>query len=201
MKVLICNSPPQSGKDTFVKYLAKKHENVQHLEFKEKLIKLVCEIYSITRKQWDEIYTNENKEIPSGIFTGLSPRQALIHVSEDIIKPHFGNDYFGKAASKLLKEHKLNMFSDGGFYDEILEVVKIAKPENTLLLEFKRDGCNFSKDSRGVVNIEGVTRYVFDNNGSQEQLNRFADGVYDLLQTHIPTYDELRNLELSFKEK
>ena len=82
-----------------LQYLAQKHQDVLHLEFKTKLIALVKEIYFIDDEQWQSIYTNELKDIPMALFENKSPRQALIYVSEKVIKPKFGKDYFGKAAA------------------------------------------------------------------------------------------------------
>ena len=59
-KVIICNSPPQSGKDEMVKYLHNKY-NVTHLAFKTKLIQLTKLIYNVSDKDWDDIYVSGKK--------------------------------------------------------------------------------------------------------------------------------------------
>jgi hypothetical protein len=181
MRVTICNSPPQSGKDAFTTYLAKKHQDVSHLEFKKKLIELTKLIYDIDDTTWVEIYTNELKDVPMNIFDGKSPRQALIYVSEDVIKPKFGRDYFGKAAARLLSDSKLNIFSDGGFYDEMIQVSEKCGYENTFILDFKMKGRTFKDDSRGYVDLPNVERFSFDNNGSIDEL--FAQ-IKNLVTNH-----------------
>ena len=49
-----------------------------------------------------------------------------------VIKPKFGKDYFGKAAHTL-REDKINMFSDGGFHDEMKVVVDACGADNTFI--------------------------------------------------------------------
>lgn len=194
MRVTICNSPPQSGKDAFVQYLAQKHQDVLHLEFKTKLIALTKEIYFIDDEQWESIYTNELKDIPMALFENKSPRQALIYVSEKVIKPKFGKDYFGKAAAHSLCEDKINMFSDGGFYDEMKVVVDACGADNTFILDFQREGKNFKQDSRGYVNIKNVERFSFNNNGTLEDLYEFADGYYEIVKHSTPTVQQLSEI-------
>ena len=60
--------------------------------------------YCISDAEWEELYTRENKEIPTPKLNGLSPRQAIIHMSEEVIKPNFGKDYIGKWIMRLMEE-------------------------------------------------------------------------------------------------
>lgn len=175
-KVIICNCPAQTGKDVFAKYMSTRYGHT-HLEFKTKLIELTRSIYDVSKETWDEIYVSGTKETPMDIFDGLSPREALIYVSEDVIKPKFGKNYFGKSAAKQLKDG-LNIFSDGGFFDEINEVVKVVGVENVIFFEFERDNKTFEGDSRKRVNFDGIHRIVFDNNGTISDLERFAELVH-----------------------
>lgn len=178
-KVLICNCPPQTGKDEFVKYLSYKY-GIAHLEFKDKLIKLTKMIYDVSDESWNSIYVSGEKDKPRQEFDGRSARQALIYVSEDVIKPKFGESYFGKCAVNNLRIG-VNGFSDGGFYEEMIEVVNHVGKENALIIRIDKEGRCFKDDSRGYVDIEGVEVIKVDNNGSLGQLHKQADNIYNYL--------------------
>lgn len=180
-KAIICNSPPQSGKDEFARYL-KKQYNTTHLEFKHKLIQLTKLIYDIGDEQWNEIYVSGSKDQPSELFGGKSARQALIYVSEKVIKPKFGKNYFGLCAARQLTSGMINAFSDGGFEDEIIEVVNRVGKDNSIIVRIEREGTNFSEDSRGYVNIEGVRIVKIDNNGSLENFYLQIDSLFKTIQ-------------------
>ena len=63
VKIIILNSPPNTGKDETAKFL-KDNLGMYHTEFKRKLFELTKSIYCIPDNVWDELYTRENKEKP-----------------------------------------------------------------------------------------------------------------------------------------
>lgn len=146
-KIVIFNAPGGAGKDSICKYMNKNLTYFTHLEIKAKLFELVKCISGISDQKWESIYTEELKEIPTPLLGGLSPRQFMIKVSEEVIKPNFGSDYFAQTAIKALKGG-LNGFSDGGFYCELDEMIKVVGIENLLVVRIHRPGCNFDNDSR-----------------------------------------------------
>lgn len=176
-KVVIFNAPPGSGKDEACKWLEEfrlfyaKGEGVVyklfHKEFKSKLFTITREVFSVSREEWEEHYTREFKEQPWDKLNGLSPRQALIFVSEKIIKPNFSKLYFGESLAKSL-EKGLNVVSDGGFDDEVLPIIEAVGKENILVVKIKREGCSFEGDSRNYLNTDklGIMETWVDNNSS-----------------------------------
>jgi hypothetical protein len=72
------------------------------------------------------------KDVSQSCFGGLTPRQAYIHVSEDILKPRFGDDYLGKCALERLvsPDFDLKVISGVGFIDEILPLVAAVGADN-----------------------------------------------------------------------
>lgn len=122
--------------------------------FKEKLFRLTCEMYSIPYDTFTgEMYTRENKEKPYQSLGWLSPREALIKVSEEIMKPAFGEDYFGKALAADISEY-VTLVPDSGFMDELVPVVESVGPKNVLVVKIHKNGCNFNNDSRSYLDEE-----------------------------------------------
>lgn len=154
-KAILFNGPPSSGKDTVCNFLMSNF-NCNHTSFKKKLIEIALCVSNLSKKEWDSIYTRDLKEIPDKRLAGMSPRQFLIDISENFIKPKFGKNYFGIMAAKNL-EHGINVFSDSGFLEEIEPIIEeIGKP-NILVIRIQREGFDFSGDSRSYLpNIEGI---------------------------------------------
>jgi len=172
-KVIILNGPPNSGKDVAARELVTRLNGegiyCRHLQFKDRLIEITKAIYGIGADRWEEIYTREGKEKCLHELGGLSPRQALIHVSEEIIKKSFSRDYFGEAAAGDLTEG-VNVFSDGGFVEEVRPIISKVGVKNVLIIRIHRTGHTFQGDSRKYL-PDGFGPLVIDveNNGTLEE--------------------------------
>lgn len=196
-KVVILNAPPSSGKDevakTFLKFNTPAPRGTansvmfSHKEFKSQLIRLAKTIWGIPDDLWDQLYARENKETPSPFLGNMSPRQALIHTSETVIKPNYGTQYFGHFAAKTLNQGIVNVFSDGGFPDEVIPVVDAVGMENILIIRIHRPGFDFSSDSRDYL-ADGTCKYMVDlyNDGTLQEF--FA-------KTHRTVFDWLDALD------
>lgn len=148
---IIFNGPPSSGKDTVCDHLLEYYGDgtVNHLRFKDQLFTSTCSHYGISYGEFMMNYTTEKKNLSHEKLGGLSPREALIHVSEDICKPKYGKDYFGQQSAKRLQENKVNVFSDGGFLEEINPIYDAS--DYLLIVQLYRTGCTFEGDSRSYV--------------------------------------------------
>lgn len=151
-KAIILNGPPLVGKDYAALHIEQTY-GAHHQEMKYKLIELTRAIYCVSEEQWNAMYVRKEKEKPQEILEGRSPREALIHVSETVIKPNFGRAYFGRATAKMLSPG-LNAVSDGGFIEEAEEFTKVIGPHNILVLRLFSDGCDYGSDSRGYYDLE-----------------------------------------------
>ena len=149
-KVVILNGPPGSGKDEGALACQQRISNCHQKEFKEQLFRLTKTIYGLTDEQWERMYTRENKEKKYDSLGDKSPREAMIFVSENVIKPNFGKRYFGDIAAKNLFPG-INVFSDGGFKEELDGIYEMIGPENMLIIRLHRKGCNFDNDSRSYI--------------------------------------------------
>lgn len=151
--VIILNGPPGCGKDTIQQKLA----NLQNLEcrsMKEPMFKIVkAMLGDKTFKNFMRDYEDrKQKESPQEYLGGKSPRQFMIWISEDVIKPLFGNQHFGKlAAEALQKENRTAIFSDGGFPDEVRCLVDSGF--KVKLIRLHREGFTFEGDSRDYIHI------------------------------------------------
>ena len=184
-KIIILNAPPNSGKDVAAAYMAEKF-SYSHQEFKRKLFELTKAIYSISDEQWNKFYTRELKEVPSELLLGLTPRESLIYVSENIIKPNFSDEYFGNALATSINNTDSGVFiiSDGGFISEIQPLIREFGTENIMIIRIHRDGCNFNKDSRNYLpDLPDICTIDLDNNQTLECFyNAVEVTISDFLQ-------------------
>lgn len=167
--VIILNAPPNAGKDTIAAELSVRL-GLPHLEFKGKLFELVQTISGLSPEEWEELYTRDLKEVPCGRLWGYTPRQFMIHVSEDMIKPYCGKDYFGRILGKKAL-HNGGVVSDSGFNEEADAVVDIVGADRVFCVRFSRDGCDFEGDSRKYVDTTKIIHYLdTENNGTIEDI-------------------------------
>lgn len=143
---LILNGPPGVGKDTIAGLLGE-YGFKQHA-FKTALYEETAKHYKVPLDAFLAVATDREKKEQIWEETGESPRQMLIHTSEDIIKPEQGSDFFGRRAAARCMETQdpLVVFSDGGFVEEIPPLMEVF--QHVLIVRLYRDGYDFSNDSR-----------------------------------------------------
>jgi len=116
----------------------------------------------------------------------MSKRQAIIHVSENVIKPNFGNDAFGQMFVNNLPNEGVVFVSDGGFKEELLPVINHVGKENVLIIRLHRNGCDFSNDSRDYLTKEMFDKDVcpaiidLENSGTIEEFEGNLLKVYNM---------------------
>lgn len=108
----------------------------------------------------------------------LSIREAIIYMSEVIVKPRMGSDYFGVAralsvqADEIIVDDSTAAFSVNGEIrcDEVAPLIGRIGVDNTLLIRIHRDGLTFDGDSREYV-PDGVVPNTVDiyNNGTEQE--------------------------------
>ena len=96
----------------------------------------------------------------------ISPREALIYTSEIVIKPRFGDKYFGLAAADSIKnDENGSVFSDGGFQEELSPLVDVVGEENVYIVQFTRgDKKDFLGDSRDWLQPYGNINLIQTTN-------------------------------------
>lgn len=163
--VILLNGPPGCGKDTISNGLWGASDIVgkqfKQMEVKYELFVQVIKYFSLDAHDQKEFYARYDnrafKEEPWHILENMSPREAMIHVSERVCKPRYGNNYFGKAAASRLLSHwregaKLAVFSDGGFREEVQELAKVA---NLFVVRLHGRG-DWGNDSRSYLDTTGL---------------------------------------------
>lgn len=190
-KIILFNSPPGSGKDFACEYLSQK-EKVFHFEFKHSLFKITKAIYSISDDVWDEWYTREGKDIQRLELGGLSCRQALIEVSEEVIKPFYGKDWFGLSVVKqivqLQKEYPnaIAVVSDCGFNSEVEALCEHFNVEDIWIVRIYAEGCTYDGDSRSWIDTEAVLddHYISINNSKDEMFKTVLEDTFEYIMNN-----------------
>lgn len=164
--VVLLNGPINSGKD-FIGLQLQKRLGCHLGMFKKHLYECTAQFYEVdydwfVSKASDRI----EKEIPLIELDGKSPREALIHVSEDVYKPKYGKEYFGNKFVEDLRSG-VTVVTDSGFVEEATRVVETLGNTKVLLVRIHRDGAAYSSsDSRSYISLadQGVLELDLDNN-------------------------------------
>jgi len=147
----IFNGPPGSGKDEACHFI-KTNYGYEHLQFKDQLFIETAQHFCVSLSWFLSDYDDRKlKETPRQELNGYSKREALIHVSENIIKPKFGKDYFGKKTAETIESGINYCFSDGGFVEEIHPLINKIGHDDICIVQLYRTGCSFSSDSRNYI--------------------------------------------------
>jgi hypothetical protein len=172
MKVILLNGPPESGKDTIAHVLETLIGESAVLKFAQPIIDHMQSTYGVS------CVDGEDKNQPCEALGGKSRRQYAIDWSEDWIKPRFGVDWFGRQALAAATSSRAEVvvFSDSGFIDESIPVVKALGLHNCIQVRLTRPGCDFSNDSRSHWHITNLPFYNFHNDGPKDGLHARAIG-------------------------
>lgn len=147
------------------------------LKMNDSDLKELGDILEYEVMHWENGYRDVN-----GLKLNLSVREAMIYVSEVIVKPRFGEDWFGQARVRNIKDWEdspfVTNFCDDScaFVDELYPLIKYLGQENILLLRIHRDGFTFEGDSRNYI-PDGVITNTVDvyNNGTEQE---YFDKIY-----------------------
>ena len=205
-RVVVMNMTARSGKDTAVHHLLKIYNEAKHLTYKEKLIEATINFFRVSRERWDTRY-DLSANMPGGVTTWIkdvpwegvlevgdktySQRTALIHVSENVMKPVFGKQVFGDAVANHLEEGGLYLVSDSGFDEELIPVLAKA---DVLVLKRDRLNSNWVGDSRGWVTKELGGKHVWVPGGIQDEAD-YLTFVTDAVGDWLGSLDKQREID------
>lgn len=167
MKFLLLNGPPGSGKDTVASHLIP-YLKFTHLKFAAPIKRMVAALLQCDQRTLESIKDEPNRMLryeDSAIRRDDTPRRVLIALSEELLKPRYGNSYFGNAlwTEATRSSSKLFVVSDCGFESEVGRLINSAGPSNCLLIRLHREGHNFTNDSRSYISPREVKTYDIHN--------------------------------------
>lgn len=214
-KLILLNGPKLCGKNVAVDFLKRSYPLVDR-RCKDHLEMLVCEYFGIKMEQYLEVYEDRSKkESPSKLFPVLSSdyfklckylqmeagkvclhpneviylsvREAMIFISEVVIKPLRGKDFFGKMRAEAIRAGEIAIDDSCGFAEELPPVIEALGQKNLLLIRIKGRG-DFVGDSRSYIE-DGVINNTVDveNKGTEEEyLNKIQEAVEGFLSPLDP---------------
>lgn len=207
-KMILFNGAKGSGKSTACDHLLVKYANSTYARCKDKLFELTMELFNVDPQNFYEVYEDRaEKELPNPLFTisaeafdlldirydsrtfafayidkdayWISCRMAMIFVSEVLIKPYFGEDYFGKArAESICGGYDLYLDDSVGFYSELEPLFDKFDPEDILMIQIKNRG-DFNGDSRSWVVHDKIRVVEIDNSQGLDELLMQVDYVVE----------------------
>lgn len=189
---VVLNGPPGCGKDTIAnrivdeEHLLPKHISpFQKHQFKDALYEHTAKHFQVDLDKFIHFASDRDLKDSTSLagLGGRTPRQALIHVSEEIFKPREGVDYFGRVEARRVREHKgrlggiINViYPDGGFESEIPPIE--SEFDHVLIIRLHRDGFDFKGDSRNYLNLPNTeTRTTVDEYLVE---GKIGDGVFKI---------------------
>ena len=160
--IVIFNGPPGSGKDEAAS-LYKEMFGFKALSFKHQLFKETIEFFGVDKNWFMQGYNDrEQKEVVEHALGDHSRREAMIHVSENVMKPKKGLDYFGKLVAEEIEDSIHYAVADGGFVEELEPLIERVGRENIVIVQITRDGHDYSSDSRRYFNGNLVKEYTIN---------------------------------------
>lgn len=180
-KAILLNGPMGSGKDYAADILAESLGCYKH-EFKSTIFNIALAITGLSRKDFFTLYNDRDiKENPNPKFFGMSPREMMIWISEDVCKPKFGEQYFGKPAAYGVDLEVGAVFPDSGFSEEVYPIAERIGADNVYVVRFTRNGEKFNeKDSRGFLQEKDCpTGVKFINLTNDGCINDFVNTISD----------------------
>lgn len=182
--IVILNGPPGCGKDTIADILHKEYDFLHHA-MKDSLVVAAAGIAGISLGRMHSLLSRNTKDSFNHLL-GMTPREWLIEVSENIIKPRFGSSTFGareaiKCQREIAKGNQSIVYSDGGFPEELQAMATVLGEENILLVRLRRDGYTFDGDSRTYLDPIGGIPYL----DIKLETGKPEKAVQDIMSVHI----------------
>jgi hypothetical protein len=161
-KIILFNGPPRCGKSlgaAFVANFVRDNSDwmkPEVMDFAEPLKKAAHALFCAFHDwgYYDRPDGESQKSLASGDFLGLSPREAYIALSEDFLKPKFGEAVIGYLMRKRICRSKWShvvVIPNSGFIEELAPLVDLVGQRNIMVIEVHMAGKTFEGDSRGYI--------------------------------------------------
>ena len=199
MAIVILNGPTLCGKGTAYKVIRQLY-SAGDGRIKKKLHEIASALFNVPLDLWEQREGKEEPHPALGVSCVayaqlmrhikmpatpprpgprlLSPRQALIYVSEVICKPSFGADYFGRERAERVSAPGLWVCESGGFIEE----VQMLPPEEVCIIRIYGRGRFSPEDTRSYIDLPGAFCVEVQNVGTEREfLRAVVDTVDDFL--------------------
>ena len=167
-KLLLINGPPRSGKDTFFRFVCRQIQSCAEYKMARPLRDIFGALFCMNWIEQDIILEEKKDEVIQEF--SMTPREILIMISEEWIKPAFGDHFLGvigKARIRKMKEDVI-VITDSGFDYEIEPLVDEFGYDNVYLVQLSRPDSTFENDSRSYIKTDTVKPTniaIINNNG------------------------------------
>lgn len=202
MPIIIFNGPKHSGKTTAIRHLldydySSGTDRMIEVKASEFVSDAICSLLGMDSYTFN-LYYDLIKDEPMKELSGMSIRQAMIWLSEDVMKPKFGLDVFGSSTVTAMRRFFSIMedvgeepviLGDIGFDAEAKCVVDTFGPENVFLVRIERPEHNFVGDSRSYLNADAIgilpeNVFIVENSSSLEDFKSQIDEILKLVSPH-----------------
>lgn len=198
-KLLLLNGPPGSGKDTVASAI-KNYGQMKGLDVRNVVVKKLAApiksaypaLLGLTNSaELDQLKDEEYLGVPRGI------RKLQIALSEDVMKPLFGQDIFAKILTRsvrCLRKEVLCIISDTGFTNEFKYLFYRTPRINFLTLRLSRGNTSFDGDSREYITptTDDEAKRIIDVDNNTP-IRESIDGYIDLIARNLDIpYDATR---------
>tara|TARA_R110002167_G_scaffold143958_2_gene333704 strand:- start:50251 stop:50826 length:576 start_codon:yes stop_codon:yes gene_type:complete len=170
MKIILLNGPPRAGKDyAGAALLEMLPAGTPILKFAQELKERTHALYRLVDAFGNlcpHDHFEDRKDDQLEEFEGITPRQAYIAVSEELIKPLHGQRIFGEWLARRIDQLEVGtvVITDSGFVPEAEVLVEKFGAENCLLARIHRKGYTFAGDSRSYLDLSHLSVQCQDIN-------------------------------------
>lgn len=181
IKYVVLNGPPRSGKSTIARLLTEELHGPDQPVLDDRIV--TQEYFAAPMKHFiatalGEKCSDMDKDRMRPELHGYSVRQFMIHLSEDVMKPRYGEDCFARWLVHRVQKHP-DALPDYVLIDDLGFDVELDALGKTYLIHVRRDRCDFKNDSRSYV---GLANYDFDNNQTLVELKARAHHVAQMIR-------------------
>lgn len=181
MKIIILNGPPRSGKDTIGRMLGELGDDIYVTKFALPIKSMAHRLLGLNDAHYDSY--DDVKDKPNEDFYGITPREFYVALSQLLMKPLYGEGFFGRLLVRdIIREaeereaagRKLNyvVITDGGFKPEVRELADEFGAHTMLLCHIYRPNTNFIGDSRRYIRYGGIRKIDIGNGKGIAQLRQ-----------------------------
>lgn len=155
MEAIVFNGLAGSGKDFLGSILCKNDLGLNHLEFKTQLYADTAAHFDLDLEEFIEAARDDvlkEEKFKDGLWT---PREMLIHIAEEVVKPLWGEDHYGRVLARKMTSSRFKKFvvTDSGFIEELKPISSTAKL--VIVVQVTSNTVKDVVDSRGMLDFTG----------------------------------------------